>query len=67
MVRTVLIVRFLFPLCVDIMPYAATFLWPTKAALRRRDRTTSVRDAAGSAMLGAWSTCPECRDRRWTG
>ena len=20
-----------------------------------------------SAMLWAWSTCPECRDRRWTG
>lgn len=21
----------------------------------------------GAAMLWAWSTCPECRDRRWTG
>ena len=20
-----------------------------------------------AAMLWAWSTCPECRDRRWTG
>ncbi|MCK9901521.1 hypothetical protein CC117_22500 [Parafrankia colletiae] len=28
----------------------------------------SRRDAGGaSAMLCAWSTCPECRDRRWTG
>jgi YD repeat-containing protein len=27
-----------------------------------------ARDAGGaSGMLWAWSTCPECRDRRWTG
>jgi hypothetical protein len=30
--------------------------------------TIPARDAGGaSAMLCAWSTCPECRDRRWTG
>jgi hypothetical protein len=30
--------------------------------------TIPARDAGGaSAMLWAWSTCPECRDRRWTG
>jgi hypothetical protein len=35
---------------------------------RQRGRTTPARDAGGaSAMLWAWSTCPECRDRRWTG
>ena len=35
---------------------------------RQRGRTIPARDAGGaSAILWAWSTCPECRDRRWTG
>jgi hypothetical protein len=33
-----------------------------------RSWTIPARDAGRvSAMLWAWSTCPECRDRRWTG
>ena len=33
-----------------------------------RGWTIPARDAGGaSAILWAWSTCPECRDRRWTG
>jgi hypothetical protein len=33
-----------------------------------RGWTIPARDAGGaSAILCAWSTCPECRDRRWTG
>ena len=36
--------------------------------LGQRGWTIPARDAGGaSAMLWAWSTCPECRDRRWTG
>jgi len=35
---------------------------------RQRGWTIPARDAGGaSAMLWAWSTCPECRDGRWTG
>ncbi|GAA0966983.1 hypothetical protein GCM10009555_010060 [Acrocarpospora macrocephala] len=35
---------------------------------RQRGWTIPARDAGGaSAILWAWSTCPECRDRRWTG
>jgi hypothetical protein len=31
-------------------------------------KSIPARDAGGaSVMLWAWSTCPECRDRRWTG
>jgi hypothetical protein len=34
----------------------------------QRGWTIPARDAGGaSEMLWAWSTCPECRDRRWTG
>ncbi|GAB2642540.1 hypothetical protein GCM10009743_17080 [Kribbella swartbergensis] len=36
--------------------------------LRQRGWAIPARDAGGAwAMLWAWSTCPECRDRRWTG
>jgi hypothetical protein len=35
---------------------------------RQRGWSIPARDAVGaSAMLWAWSRCPECRDRRWTG
>jgi hypothetical protein len=35
---------------------------------RQRGWTIPALDAGGaSAMLWAWSTCPECRERRWTG
>ena len=49
---------------------------PRWALVRDRRRLDAGGSAAGpipapcrgaSAMLWAWSTCPECRDRRWTG
>ncbi len=50
---------------------SAAGLWSgigARSMLRQRGWTISARDGGGaSAMLWAWSTCPECRDRRSTG
>jgi hypothetical protein len=38
------------------------------APVPRSSGIAPARDDGGvSAMLGVWSTCPECRGRRWTG
>ena len=43
---------------------------PGTLARARVDRPFTIQECrrgGASAMLWAWSTCPECRDRRWTG